>query len=344
LNLEHILPAKLYSAIVDKKSLVFHIGGDIGGVKRPEVQQLVVDSMERDFKHDPKDPSGDPAFFYTLGDCVYYNGQAIDYYDQFYKPYEHYLAPIFAVPGNHDGDAVAPESSLQAFTRNFCSPEPMITEDARDVQRDAMTQPNVFWTLDTPWATIVGLYTNVPEGGRIEKDQADWMESELRTAPKNKALFLTMHHPVYSADDHHSGSPAMKKAVDDAISTSKRHPDIIFAGHVHNYQRFTREIGKQQYPYVVSGALGYWHLHKVAKVNGQQPIAPVTINQNGDPVTLERYIDDHHGFLRIEVTDKLVVGKYYTAPRPQDSWSMPPRLVDTFGFDWNEDRIVSVQA
>src|SRR5205085_7642757 len=91
--------------------------------------------------------------------------------DQFYKPYEHYLAPIFAVPGNHDGDNVAPETSLEAFMRNFCSLHPVHTPEAREIQRDAMTQPNVFWTLVTPVCTIIGLYTNVPEGGKIRQDQ-----------------------------------------------------------------------------------------------------------------------------------------------------------------------------
>lgn len=340
LDLKDVIDKKLYNAIADKNEMVFHISGDIGGIKRPEVQQLVVDGMEKDFQHDPKQPTSDPVFAYTLGDCVYYNGQAVDYYDQFYKPYEHYLAPIFAVPGNHDGDPIVPETSLEAFVRNFCAPTPVITPDARDVPRDAMTQPNVFWSLLSPVATIIGLYSNVPEGGKIRPDQQAWLVDELKKAPKSKALFVTMHHPVYSADDHHSGSAAMRTALESAITASGRHPDIVFAGHVHNYQRFTRVVKKEQFPYIVAGAGGYWHLHAVAKVNGQKVIAPVTMTQTGDEVTLERYVDDRHGFLRVEIKASVITGKYYTVPRPQESWHVPSRLADTFQFNWRQHKLL----
>ena len=340
LDLKDVIDKKLYNAIADKNEMVFHISGDIGGIKRPEVQQLVVDGMEKDFQHDPKEITSDPVFAYTLGDCVYYNGQAADYYAQFYKPYEHYVAPVFAVPGNHDGDAVAPETSLEAFVRNFCSPTPVITPDARDIPRDAMTQPNVFWSLVTPVATIVGLYSNVPEGGKIRPDQQTWLANELKKAPKSKALFVTMHHPIYSADDHHSGSGAMRTALESAITASDRHPDIVFAGHVHNYQRFTRVVKKEQFPYIVAGAGGYWHLHAVAKVNGQKVIAPVTMTQTGDEVTLERYVDDRHGFLRVEIKGSVITGKYYTVPRPQESWHVPSRLADTFKFNWRQHKLL----
>ena len=340
LDLKNVIDKKLHKAVVDKGQMVFQISGDIGGIKRPEVQQLVVDGMERDFQHDPKNPTADPLFFYTLGDCVYYNGQAADYYEQFYKPYEHYEAPVFAVPGNHDGDPIAPETTLEAFVRNFCAAKPVITPDAKEITRDAMTQPNVFWTLVTPLATIIGLYSNVPEGGRIGKDQQDWLTAELKKAPKSKALFVTLHHPVYSADEYHSGSAAMRTALNAGIDASGRHPDIVFAGHVHNYQRFTRAVGNEQFPYIVAGAGGYWNLHQVAKVNGQKIIPPITMSQSGDEITLERYVDDRHGFLRVEIAASIITGKYYTVPRPQESWQTPPRLVDTFQFNWRKHKLL----
>ena len=49
--------------------------------------------------------SGDdkPAFLYHLGDMVYFNGEWDKYYRQFFNAYNHYTAPLFAIPGNHDG-------------------------------------------------------------------------------------------------------------------------------------------------------------------------------------------------------------------------------------------------
>src|SRR5436309_9818200 len=222
LDLASVLSEQAVQKIVDRKRLVFHSVGDTGGVNTTTYQQHVTTYMELDLSDDEPD-GANPAFFYHLGDVVYYDGEVTNYYWEFYEPYLHYAAPIFAIPGNHDGDMDPndvynkPSDSLKGFARNFCSQAAIHLPEADDAPRDAMTQPNVFWTLVTPLATIIGLYTNVPEGGRIRKDQEDWLISELKKAPKSKALFVTMHHPVYSADDHHSGSAAIRTAVNSAI-------------------------------------------------------------------------------------------------------------------------------
>jgi len=121
--------------------------------------------METDFSG--SDPSTHPSFFYHLGDVVYYDGELANYFPEFYEPYINYPAPIFAIPGNHDGD-VDPqtmESSLEGFVRNFCSQVPGHTPEAQDATRTTMTQPNVYWTLLRPLVTFIGLYSNCPEGG-----------------------------------------------------------------------------------------------------------------------------------------------------------------------------------
>jgi acid phosphatase type 7 len=58
---------------LDKK-MVFHICGDTGGVKHPAILQLVADAIEADARKNTA--NGEVAFFYHLGDVVYYNGQA----------------------------------------------------------------------------------------------------------------------------------------------------------------------------------------------------------------------------------------------------------------------------
>jgi hypothetical protein len=261
------------------------------------------------------------------------------YYSQFYAPYEHYLAPIFAVPGNHDGDAVTGDTSLSAFVRNYCESAPgWHSPDAGDSSRTAMNQPNVFWTLMTPFAWIIGLYTNVPEGGALHPDQLAWLSGELKAAnDAGRAILVTMHHPVYSADDHHSGSQAMHDALAKAMSDSGVTPDLVLAGHVHNYQRFTRKVGSKAGAYVVAGAGGYHNMHHVARVNGDKVVTPVTLVETGDDVTLEKYVDDQFGFLRVEITDSYLVGKYYTVnkyPAPQAAGT----LADTFRLDWQKDQ------
>jgi predicted phosphodiesterase len=331
-DLRDIVDAATYAEIEQSGRMRFHLFGDCGGVKEPASQQIVADVMTRDFDTDPK-----PAFLYLCGDVIYYNGQAVDYYDQFYEPYVHYPAPIVAIPGNHDGDALDPsiEPSLSAFVANFCSPTPVHSPDARDVERLTMTQPNVYWTLLTPVLTIVGIYTNVPEGGEVDATQAAWLAGELRDAPPALPLAVSLHHPIYSADVFHGGSKKMAALLDTATATAGRSPDVVLTGHVHNYQRFSRTVNGRTVPYVIAGAGGYWHLHAMAKdATGSRLQPPWT-----DPATgaiLESYCDDRHGFLRINATATSLTGTYLSVPRPQESWSNGPvTAVDTFtiGFD-----------
>ena len=49
-----------------------------------------------------------------------------------------------------------------------------------------MTQPYVYWTLDTPLVNIIGLYSNVDGtlDGRGRGDQQAWFESQLAAAAK----------------------------------------------------------------------------------------------------------------------------------------------------------------
>lgn len=339
LDLKSIVPAADYKAIVTSKKLVFHLNGDMGGINYDVPQTLVAKGMEGDF--DPKaKPGNNPAFLYICGDCVYFNGEVKEYYNQFYRPYEFYPAAIFAVPGNHDGENLPGDNSLTGFLRNFCATQPVKMPESGDSHRTAMVQPNVYWTLVTPMASFVGLYSNVPEGGEIKAPQTDWLIEQLKSLPTDVPLIVSLHHPIYSADDHHSGSTHMKQVLEQAVTAAKRHPDMVFAGHVHNYQRLTKVLSNgTQIPYLVTGAGGYHNLHSIIKVNGQAMITPVVFNdKTGDPVTLERFSDDHHGFLRLEITEKLVVGRYFIVPRPQEPYSKPSKMIDYFEFDWRKKR------
>jgi hypothetical protein len=330
---------------LDEK-MVFHICGDTGGVKDPGPQQVVAAAMEDDAEHN--DAGGHAAFFYHLGDVVYYNGETTEYYPQFYLPYEFYPLPIMSIPGNHDGDPMlAPdtstpvEPSLSAWKRNFCSPARVVTNEAGDAPRAAMTQPNPYWTLQTPKANFIGLYTNVPEGGVVKDEQKKWLIGELKHAAhdKDKALFVCLHHPVFSADSHYSGSPAMKKLLDEAVKESGAHPDIVFSAHVHNYQRFTRKIDGEDFTYVVAGAGGYWHLHSMAKFMGAKVTVPFRQKDDRD-VILENYVDDTHGFMRVEIEKDTITARYYAVRRPHDSPGTPTRVADLFQLQFKSNKLI----
>ncbi|MFO0943018.1 MAG: metallophosphoesterase [Pirellulales bacterium] len=337
LALDSILSPHRISTIQHAGKIVFHIAGDVGGIQDPTPQLIVARKLVNQLYVNESDR---PAFFYIAGDVVYFNGQTSGYFPQFYQAYEHYNAPIFAVPGNHDGDpGHTGETSLSAFFRNFCSHSPVLTHEAGEVERDAMTQPNCYFTLNAPFVTIVGLYSNVPEGGQIHQDQIDWLVNELREAPRNKALLVVVHHPAFSFDDHHSGSTHIRDVLDDAFERSGRIADAVITGHVHNYQRFTRTINGRQVPYLVVGAGGYHHLHSMRKgSDGRDLQVPLSVPSH--QLVLEDYADDRHGFMRITVDANRVVGEYFTVPRRHESWRAEARKYDSFALDWVNGSLV----
>ena len=307
LSLVDIVPGAA-AALAGDQPLVFHCAGDTGGVKDPAPQLAVAAALRSDLQNG----DGPPLFFYHLGDLVYFYGERSEYYSQFYEPYADYPVPIFAIPGNHDG-SVAPGStdpSLAAFVENLCATDPHLTPEAEEVDRHAMTQPNVYWTLLTPRATIIGLYSNVPEGGRIQTDQAAWLQEELKAADPALPVIVTLHHPVYSQDTVHGGDPDMQRVLDGAFTGAGRLPDAVFTGHVHNYQRFVREHDGREVPYIVAGAGGYHNLHRV----GAAPAGGAP-NPNPPDVSLRSHCDDQYGFMRITVTRDTLAGEYVAVER-----------------------------
>jgi hypothetical protein len=291
----------LGAAAAQNGKLVFHVVGDTGGIKNADYQREVAGAMKADLTLPAAEA---PKFFYHLGDVVYYNGELAVYYDQFYVPYDHYDVPIFAIPGNHDGDPVdASQTSLDGWVAYFMTATPHVDTTSHDAPRVTMSQPNVYWTMECPFATIVGMYTNVPEHGSIDSQQQQWLTHEFATAPPDKALLLALHHPVYSFDDHHSGSPNMADAVQHAINDSRRVPNMVLTAHVHNYQRIERSIvdgGKT--PFIVAGAGGYYHLHNLNTGVGAGTIDPAT------QATLVEAVADRHSYLTLTLDGQNVSG------------------------------------
>ncbi len=335
LDLSSVLPADTVRAITKAQKLTFHLNGDMGGIGQPMQQVLVANGMEADFQAGAA-PQDNPAFLYVVGDCVYFNGEKDQYFTQFYHPYEFYRVPIFAVPGNHDGENLPGASTLDGFIYNFCAHAPLKRDESQEATRTAMVQPYVYWTLLTPLVNIVGIYSNVPEGGDVRAPQTDWIVSQFETLSKKVPLLVALHHPIFSADVFHSGSTHMKEMLEAVVEQSGRAPDMVLAGHVHDYQRITHLTADGVVtPYLVTGAGGYPNLHAIMKVGGQKLVTPSEFDVGGgDKATLEKYSDDHHGFARLEITATTITGRYYEVPRPQEPYSKGSQLFDYFEYDW----------
>ncbi len=333
MDLSAILPADEVQEISDAGNLVFHCLGDTGGVQDEGPQAMVAQGLLTSLQAfaGTTGPAGStmaPVFCYHIGDVVYFNGEVDQYYAQFYAPYEKYPLPFIGIPGNHDGAPLnASATSLEGFYRNFLATPnadgtPVFTTESGDSGRPAMHQPFFYWTLTTPFATFIGLYTNVPEHGLLDADQRAWFRQQMAAADKTKALVVALHHPIYSFDVYHSGSPTMAQELEDAINSSGRLPNMVLTAHVHNYQRIELVLTGHTIPFFVIGNGGYHNMHQLSAAPGYK-----------DPETLAELvaaIDTQFGFMTFDISTTTINGHFTTVPKAGSSWTDPTAYNPSF--------------
>ena len=270
MRLENVVGARTVSAIKANNRIVFHAVGDTGAPIESQFgkESSVADLMLREFASTV--PASDqPAFFFHLGDVVYYYGEPEFYYDQFYHPYKNYPGPIFAIPGNHDG-ITHPNglSTLNGFISAFCDDRPRFWQEAGGIQRTTMNQPGVYFTLDAPLVSIIGLYSNCSETyGYLDEQQKLFLLSELkrlkplRARKTINAILLAVHHCPMSFSISKPASVTMRADIDAACQQADCWPDAVFSGHAHVYQRMSRLLTVDgepwQIPHFIAGSGGY---------------------------------------------------------------------------------------
>jgi hypothetical protein len=240
-----------------------------------------------------------------------------------------------AIPGNHDGVVYTGDAapSLDAFLRNFVNSEPVHTPEAAGLLRTAMIAPAVFFAFDAPFVSIVGLYSNVledpgvisSEGNRrspVDDRQLAFLEAQMKRLRKaGVAEIVAMHHPPYTGGGDHLSSPRMLKDLDECFKSANFLPHLIFSGHAHNYQRYTRTGDKFQTPYIVCGSGG----HGLTRLRAPHKGAirtPVTLTKD---VVLNNYDDQNYGYLRVIANDTqirvefhdLIPGQTFKSPSDQ---------------------------
>jgi len=320
MTLSDIVGSEGAAAIEAAGALSFHAVGDTGKGTHTE-QETVALAMAADY--DTTHPAKSPAFLFHLGDVIYFNNTELGYYEQFYTPYKHYPGKIIGIPGNHDGEVLkgpgGQKKTLTAFKDNFCRATPGIPPAAKDIFREMVAQPGIYWMLDTPFLWIIALYSNVAENPGFISDptigttQKKWLAKrlkEVRAARKSgtrKGLLLATHHPPYSSGGH-SGSKEMLADIDDSCRTAGVFPDVFLAAHAHNEQRHMRTVqvdGKDKViPYFVAGGGGRG-LTTVAKASS-------------------KLIDDHvfahshrgFGYLTVVASHQKIIVKYESVPVP----------------------------
>jgi len=298
-------------------AMTFHMVGCSGDPKRTGPGLAVGGGMASQIAN-PVSPAVTPSFFYHLGDIAYpTSGTTMSgdlWNTQFYNQYKAYKnasgpLPIFAIPGNHDGNVGSKpyppdqdtDGEIYHYMQNMCGTAGVVSPDNQSGSGlTESTVPYVYWRLDTPLAWIIGLYTNVANGGILDdpsqyKDptqgpQYGWLVDQLTWCKQQnaggtpRAILLALHYPPYNGtiDFLQRGDPTLGKSpgasnaqpignvLQSAFTEAGQLPDAIFCAHAHLYQRITiaypgaSDSISQQIPCFIVGCGGHTQLEQMA--------------------------------------------------------------------------------
>ncbi|MFJ3653691.1 metallophosphoesterase family protein [Streptomyces nigra] len=233
----------------------------------------------------------DTRFAILASDVIYPVGGADDYGPKFFRPYQDYRAPIYAIPGNHDW-----YEDLTAFMRVFCDDAPPLPpepaprplsrarlrsllwhrpregdgqrlDEARKLRSapdQLATQPGPYWAIDAGPVRIVGIDTGLL--GTLDAEQGAWLR-EVSKDPRPKILITGS--PLYVDGEHHPCAIEGGGTVDDIVRDPAHRYVAAIGGDIHNYQRYPVRVGDRTIQYVVAGGGGaFMHAtHTIPKVD-----------------------------------------------------------------------------
>ncbi|XP_019186162.1 PREDICTED: probable purple acid phosphatase 20 [Ipomoea nil] len=140
--------------------------------------------------------------------------------------------PWMVTQGNHETESI-PVLHPKRFTAYNARWRMPYEESGSD--------SNLFYSFDVAGVHVVmlGSYTDFEAGTA----QFRWLQADLGKVDRAKTpwLIVLVHAPWYNSNTAHQGeyeADGMKAAMEELLFRAKT--DIVFAGHVHAYERFTR--------------------------------------------------------------------------------------------------------
>ena len=245
----------------------------------------------------------DTAFMVICSDVIYPSGDAEDYEEKFYRPYENYPRPIYALPGNHDW-----YDGLNGFMYHLCdaevptmqgrSPKPVTTgtDSKRALWREPLrrlwrkpsgidptvptrkqvwrslpsqrsSQRSPYFAIETGPLLVVGIDTGM--GGGIDSEQGEWLRRISLEIDKPKVLLTGK--PIYVDGEYHPGVIEGGGTVDEIVRDPAHRFVAAIGGDIHNYQRYRVRVKghKRSIYYIVSGGGGAYMsaTHQIRKVS-----------------------------------------------------------------------------
>jgi Calcineurin-like phosphoesterase len=230
-------------------------------------------------------------FAVIASDVIYPEGEIDGYADKFFRPYQGYPKPIYALPGNHDW-----YDDLNGFMRIFCAapeppPEPRVPlwplrpwlrsliwrrsgpadeaalaagQALRGRPEQQAVQPGPYWMIDTPSLRIIAIDPGI--GGRLDAAQGEWFR---RVSAGSKPKLLITGKPIYRDNRHYPCPIEGGGTVDDVARDPRRGFVAVIGGDIHNYQRYPVQVGDRVLHYFVAGGGGaFMHAtHQIPRVD-----------------------------------------------------------------------------
>ncbi|QOV88258.1 metallophosphoesterase [Humisphaera borealis] len=201
-----------------------------------------------------------PDFLIALGDIVYRAGRASEYMDHFWRTYSNgsgkdarsgtsimATTPFHVLLGNHDADtslSVYPDALAAYYFFHAPQNGPGLGKWNTPLGRDAAdssafraavgdSYPSLgFYSFDNGPAHFLVIDNN----GYSKLDDPkllQWIESDLAKS-QAKWKFVNCHAPGFHSSPQHYSEQKMRSL---APIFERNGVDVVFAGHVHNYQR-----------------------------------------------------------------------------------------------------------
>ncbi|PNY14255.1 purple acid phosphatase [Trifolium pratense] len=105
--------------------------------------------------------------------------------------------------------------------------------------QESGSNSNLYYSFDVIGAHIImlGSYADF----NVESQQYEWLKLDLAKIDRVKTpwVITLVHAPWYTTNEAHQGEgESMRDAMEELLYEA--HVDLVFAGHVHAYERFTR--------------------------------------------------------------------------------------------------------
>ncbi|KAK1389640.1 Purple acid phosphatase [Heracleum sosnowskyi] len=169
--------------------------------------------------------------FLLPGDLSYadYNQPLWDSFGRLVEPLAS-QRPWMVTQGNHEVEELSVNQTFISYNARWQMP-----------YGESASTSNLYYSFQVAGVHIImlGSYTDFSVGS----EQYNWLKSDLSKVDKSTTpwIIAVIHAPWYNSNFAHRGESAsvdMKAAMEDLLYNA--HVDIVFAGHVHAYERFTQ--------------------------------------------------------------------------------------------------------